>query len=170
MHALLLSVLGIDSFSMARAYVIDFWSVLSFSSLLAHCSVFCCSRSAGTRWSLRKPEFPRGVNLGAQVLGTALNSLRFQFCFCLFLSTGLNQTENRATCLALTAGMSYSNCFFFFFDSPQNLNARKAEILVGLNNLRSAATSVAKKFEEIKGSIGVAGVTVTPSKLIGSGL
>ena len=37
-----------------------------------------CSRYAGARWSLRKPEFPRGVNaLGAQVLGTALNSLRF---------------------------------------------------------------------------------------------
>lgn len=33
------------------------------------------SRYAGARWSLRKPEFR--VNLGAQVLGTALNSLRF---------------------------------------------------------------------------------------------
>ncbi|XP_046634776.1 DENN domain-containing protein Crag-like isoform X3 [Daphnia pulicaria] len=84
------------------------------------------SRYAGARWSLRKPEFR--VNLGAQVLGTALNSL-----------------------------------------SPQNLNARKAEFLVGLNNLKSAASSVAKKIDEIKGAIG-AGVTVTPSKLSGSGL
>ncbi|XP_059352777.1 DENN domain-containing protein Crag-like isoform X2 [Daphnia carinata] len=84
------------------------------------------SRYAGARWSLRKPEFR--VNLGAQVLGTALNSL-----------------------------------------SPQNLNARKAEFLVGLNNLKSAASSVAKKFDEIKGAIG-AGVTVTPSKLSGSGM
>ncbi|XP_059352778.1 DENN domain-containing protein Crag-like isoform X4 [Daphnia carinata] len=53
--------------------------------------------------------------------------------------------------------------------SPQNLNARKAEFLVGLNNLKSAASSVAKKFDEIKGAIG-AGVTVTPSKLSGSGM
>ncbi|XP_032776750.1 DENN domain-containing protein Crag isoform X6 [Daphnia magna] len=53
--------------------------------------------------------------------------------------------------------------------SPQNLNARKAEFLVGLNNLKSAASSVAKKIDEIKGAIG-AGVTVTPSKLSGSGL
>lgn len=53
--------------------------------------------------------------------------------------------------------------------SPQNLNARKAELLVGLSNLKSAASSVAKKFDEFKGVIG-AQVTVTPSKLSGSGL
>lgn len=40
---------------------------------------------------------------------------------------------------------------------------------MGLNNLKSAASSVAKKIDEIKGAIG-AGVTVTPSKLSGSGL
>jgi hypothetical protein len=56
-----------------------------------------------------------------------------------------------------------------FFYSPQNLNARKAELLVGLSNLKSAASSVAKKFDEIKGAIG-AGVAVTPGKLSGSGL
>ena len=56
--------------------------------------------------------------------------------------------------------------------SPQNLNARKAELLVGLSNLKSvAASSVAKKFDEIKGVIGAgAGLAVTPSKLSGSGL
>lgn len=56
-----------------------------------------------------------------------------------------------------------------FLRSPQNLNARKAEFLVGLSNLKSAASSVAKKIDEIKGAIG-AGVTVTPSKLSGSGM
>ena len=56
-----------------------------------------------------------------------------------------------------------------FICSPQNLNARKAELLVGLSNLKSAASSVAKKFDEIKGAIG-AGVAVTPGKLSGSGL
>lgn len=55
------------------------------------------------------------------------------------------------------------------FYSPQNLNARKAEFLVGLSNLKSAASSVAKKIDEIKGAIG-AGVAVTPSKLSGSGM
>lgn len=39
---------------------------------------YVSSRYAGARWSLRKPEFR--VNLGAQVLGTALNSLRFASC------------------------------------------------------------------------------------------
>ena len=41
-----------------------------------YCYLF--SRTAGARWSLRKPEFR--VNLGAQVLGSALNSLRFDSC------------------------------------------------------------------------------------------
>ena len=56
--------------------------------------------------------------------------------------------------------------------SPQNLNARKAELLVGLSSLKSAASSVAKKFDEIKGVIGAGavGLAVTPSKLSGSGL
>ena len=40
-----------------------------------HFAVLELSRYAGARWSLRKPDFR--VNLGAQVLGTALNSLRF---------------------------------------------------------------------------------------------
>ena len=52
--------------------------------------------------------------------------------------------------------------------SPQNLNARKAELLVGLSKLQNAASSVAKKFDGIKGVIGGGG-SATPSKF-GSGL
>ena len=53
--------------------------------------------------------------------------------------------------------------------SPQNLNARNAELLVGLSNLKPAASSVAKKFDDIKGAIG-AEVTATTSKISGSGM
>lgn len=59
----------------------------------------------------------------------------------------------------------------FDFSSPQNLNARKAELLVGLSSLKSVGAQVAKKFEEIKGSISVAGVAgVTPVRNTSSGL
>jgi hypothetical protein len=55
-------------------FIFIFLNVLFLGSTYCYLS----SRYAGARWSLRKPEFR--VNLGAQVLGTALNSLRFGSC------------------------------------------------------------------------------------------
>lgn len=57
--------------------LVIFYFVLSFgmSSSLSGPHYYLRSRYAGGRWSLRKPDFR--YNLGAQVLGTALNSLRF---------------------------------------------------------------------------------------------
>lgn len=75
-------------------------------------------------------------------------------------------------CSILLPTRSFVFTFWAFLPhSPQNLNARKAELLVGLSSLKSVGAQVAKKFEEIKGSISVAGVAgITPVKSYGSNL
>lgn len=67
-----------------------FYNLCAFYFMMRPYRYQMCSRYAGARWSLRKPEFR--VNLGAQVLGTALNSLRFGLLECLLFTLVLSSS------------------------------------------------------------------------------